>query len=269
MLKLLKPKIGENVTENIEEETENEVRSFYTPTKPVRINSTQNDPNESCNMVTGVGYPTKNVTRKTIGRCIVDVMKRHAYLPTLILSDKSSQFRSEVVAEITQILKIQINHASTKHAQTNGILERTHASIKTALKRSTGERRSMWHKYVQIAVMNYNKTYHKTLCCEPSTVFLGRTPYNVLDLKLGIKSKWETTPNSDIAEQLQKQIDEVRATAKENVMLSYLKYKKDYDRKASAVPPKINEITREKQQSTSCGLILNLILILTLDDLTL
>ena len=79
-------------------------------------------------------YPTQNSTSKTIGRCIVDVMTRHAYLPTLILSEKGSQFRSEVVAEIAHILEIQISHASTKHAQMFGILERTHASIKTALK---------------------------------------------------------------------------------------------------------------------------------------
>ena len=30
-------------------------------------------------------YPTQNATAKTIGQCIVDVMTRHAYLPTLIL----------------------------------------------------------------------------------------------------------------------------------------------------------------------------------------
>ena len=84
-------------------------------------------------------YPTQNVTAKTIERCIVYVMTKHAYLPTLILSDKGSQFRSEVVAEITQILEVQSSHASTKHAQTIGILGRTHASIKTALKISTGE----------------------------------------------------------------------------------------------------------------------------------
>ena len=89
--------------------------------------------------------------------------------------------------------------------------------------------------------MNYNTTYHETLGCEPSTVFHGRIPYNVLDLKLGIKPKWKTTPHSDIAEQLQKQIDEVRATAKDNIMLSYLKYKKYYDRKAAAAPLKIND----------------------------
>ena len=186
-------------------------------------------------------YPTQDATAKTIGRCIVDVMTRHAYLPMLILTDKGSQFRSEIVAEITRILEIQISHASTKHAQTIGILERTHASIKTALKISSGERRSMWHKSVQIAVMNYNTTYHETLGCEPSTVFHGRIPYNVLDLKLGIRPKWKTTTNSDMVEQLQKQIDEVRATAKDNIMLSYLKYKKYYDRKASAAPLKIND----------------------------
>ena len=51
MLKLLKPKTGESLGENIEEETENETKSFYTPKKSVRINSTQNnDTNASRNI---------------------------------------------------------------------------------------------------------------------------------------------------------------------------------------------------------------------------
>ena len=79
-------------------------------------------------------YTTQNTTAKTIGRCIVEVMTRHAFLPTLILSDKGSQFRSEVVADVTRILEIQMGHASTKLAQTIGFLERTHASNKSALK---------------------------------------------------------------------------------------------------------------------------------------
>ena len=46
MMKLLKPKTGENVREEDESDPENETRSFYTPTKSVRINSTQN--NDPC-----------------------------------------------------------------------------------------------------------------------------------------------------------------------------------------------------------------------------
>ena len=45
MLKLLKSETRENARDNFDEETENETRSIYTPTKSVRINSTQNDPN--------------------------------------------------------------------------------------------------------------------------------------------------------------------------------------------------------------------------------
>ena len=44
---------------------------------------------------------------------------------------------------------------------------------------------------------------------------------------------------SDIAaEQLQKQIDEKRVTAKDNIMLPQLKYKKYYDQKTSTAPLK-------------------------------
>ena len=59
---------------------------------------------------------------------------------------------------------------------------------------------------------------------------------------MGNKPKWKTTPKSETAEQLQKQIDEVRATTKDNIMQSYLKFKNYYDRKASAAPSiKIND----------------------------
>ena len=47
-------------------------------------------------------YPTQGMTAKTVARCIIDVMTRHCYLPTVILTDKGSQFRSEVVNQIAQ-----------------------------------------------------------------------------------------------------------------------------------------------------------------------
>ena len=49
MLKLLRPETRENIRENVEDEVDNETSSFYTPTKLVRINSTQNDQSVSRN----------------------------------------------------------------------------------------------------------------------------------------------------------------------------------------------------------------------------
>ena len=68
MLKLLKPEIRENARDNIDEEMENETRSFHTPTRSVRINSTQNDSNICRNMVTGVLTDSTNQPKRTKAR---------------------------------------------------------------------------------------------------------------------------------------------------------------------------------------------------------
>ena len=45
-------------------------------------------------------------------------MKRHAGLPTLIITDKGSVFNSQALHEIAEVLVINLKHATTKHAQT-------------------------------------------------------------------------------------------------------------------------------------------------------
>ena len=99
----------------------------------------------------------------------------------------------------------------------------------------------MWHKYVQIAVMNYNTSYHESLGCEPTTLFHGRIPYNILDIKLGLKPNWEKDSNEELTDQLQKQIAEIHQAAKEILMQSYLKYKQYYNKKATATSLKVND----------------------------
>ena len=68
MLKLLKPETRGIIRENTEEEVEEETRSFYTPTKSVRISSTQNDPIVCRNMVTGVLTDSTNQPKRTKAR---------------------------------------------------------------------------------------------------------------------------------------------------------------------------------------------------------
>ena len=65
MSSLLKPKTGEIVRVETGIDPENETRSFYTPKKSVRINSTRNnDPSTSRNMVTGVLNDSTNQQKR-------------------------------------------------------------------------------------------------------------------------------------------------------------------------------------------------------------
>ena len=132
------------------------------------------------------------------------------------------------------VLGITLKHATTKHAQTIGLLERSHASIKQAVKIETGERRSLWHKYINIAVLNYNTSYHTCFGCEPSRVFHGRIPYNVLDLKLGIRPHQQPILVSQIAPEVLEQLEMIHQDVRKNIMQAYIKYKAYYDKKANA-----------------------------------
>ena len=79
-------------------------------------------------------YLTSNYDAKTIAKLIINIMTKHANLPTTLLSDKGTAFMSHVIKEVTGVLGITLKHANTKHAQRVGLLERSHASIKQTLK---------------------------------------------------------------------------------------------------------------------------------------
>ena len=113
-------------------------------------------------------YPVSNPTAVNTGKVIKETMTRHAYLSTLIIRDKGRVFVCQVIHQIAKTLCIKLKHATTKHAQTIGVLERAHATIKTYLKMASGKQRKQWHKYLTFAILNYNTTYHSKIDCEPS-----------------------------------------------------------------------------------------------------
>ena len=183
-------------------------------------------------------YPLIEATATNVAKIIIDIMTKHSYLPIALITDKGSKFTSTIMAEITQILGITLKCATTKHLQTIGKLERTHASLKTNLKMASGEYRRQWHKYLPLAVLNYKTTYHSSIGCEPSKVFHGRIPLNVLDHKLGNNPNKNFLPTTEFAEEVQQKTKILIDQTKKNIMQSYLKYKDYYDRKAKAAPLK-------------------------------
>ena len=183
-------------------------------------------------------YPVSNPTAVNTAKVIIDIMTRHAYLPTLIITDKGSVFVSQVIHEVAEILGINLKHATTKHAQTIGVLEVAHATIKTSSKMASGEYRKQWHKYLPIAILNYNTTYLSSIDCELSRVFHGRVPHNILDHKLGLRFNPNIAPTTAFVEDLLRRTKILYDKTKKNVMQSYIKYKRYYDKKSKASPLK-------------------------------
>ena len=96
-------------------------------------------------------YPTTNQDAKAIAKVLINIMPKHAYLTTTLVSDKGTAFMPHVIKKLADVLGISLKHATTKHTQKVGPLEQSHASIKQALEIETGKRRSLWHEYVSTA----------------------------------------------------------------------------------------------------------------------
>ena len=121
-----------------------------------------------------------------------------------------------------------------KTSQTIGVLQRAHATIKTSTKMASGEYRKQWHKYLPMAILNYNTTYHSNIDCDSSWVFQGRIPHKILDHQLGLRLNPDIAATTNFAEEL------LRRT---NIL-----YDKNED-ECHAVLYKIQEVLRQKSKS--------------------
>ena len=183
-------------------------------------------------------YLTSNQDTKTIAN---DIKTKHAYLPTTLISDKGTDFVSYVNKEVSGVLGITLKHATTKHAQIIGLLERSHASTKQALKIETGEWRSLWPKYVTIAVLNYITSYHSSIGCDATECFMDAFPITSLIQKWVFVHK-NSSQDSQVAQDLLEQTEMIFQDVRKNAMQAYINDKAYYDKKANASKLKKNSL---------------------------
>ena len=148
--------------------------------------------------------PLKRPDTPSVVRGLLSILTKHVYVPKQILTDKGTAFTAELLSELAKAADIHISHVTIKHAQTIGMVERTHAKLKKILKISVNADRPQWDRYVDIAIMAHNTTYHDSLKCSPTEIFHGRIPYNPLDLQFRNANKPAETKCKDVNEILDK-----------------------------------------------------------------
>ena len=108
-------------------------------------------------------YPLIEATAPNVAKVIIDIRTKQSYLPSTLITDKGSAFTSPIVTKVATVLGITLKCATTKHPQTIGKIERTHASLKTNLKVVSGEYRRQWHKNLPLSLLSYNTTFHSSI----------------------------------------------------------------------------------------------------------
>ncbi|XP_027002198.2 uncharacterized protein LOC113642761 [Tachysurus fulvidraco] len=80
--------------------------------------------------------PLTSTTTADVARAFIDTWVARFSTPSDISLDHSPQFTSELWTEVARILGVQLHHTTAFHLQPNGLCERFHRSLKTALRAS-------------------------------------------------------------------------------------------------------------------------------------
>ena len=78
--------------------------------------------------------PIRKPDTNSVVKALMQIFTQHAYVPKTIITDKGTAFTSNIMTEIMKTAGIKIDHATVKHAQTIGMVERSHQRLKQILK---------------------------------------------------------------------------------------------------------------------------------------
>nr|KAG5704039.1 hypothetical protein BaRGS_032128 [Batillaria attramentaria] len=125
--------------------------------------------------------PLKKTDSATVAEALLAVFSRMG-LPEEIQTDNGSTFTSEMMAEFRRLLSIKSVLSSPYHAQSNGVVERLHGTLKPILKKLITSQPRQWHRYLPTALFSIRELPNASTGYSPFQLLFGRQPRGPVDL---------------------------------------------------------------------------------------
>jgi hypothetical protein len=104
-----------------------------------------------------------------------NVVKLHG-VPRTILSDKDKVFTNTFWKELFRLLDTQLCMSSSYHDQTDGQSKRVNQCLETYLRCAISSTPKQWLKWLSLAELWYNSSYHTSFKCSPFKALYGMDP---------------------------------------------------------------------------------------------
>lgn len=119
---------------------------------------------------------TTEVTTIGIARLLRDMIWRYHGLPEVVISDRGSQFASQVMLELNKLLEITTSLSTAYHPQTDGQTERVNMEVEQFLRVYISERQDDWVEWLSMCEFAYNNHQHASSNQTPFFLNYGHHP---------------------------------------------------------------------------------------------
>ena len=179
--------------------------------------------------------PFRKVDAETVATAMVDIFSRYG-LPREILTDQGTVFTSSLMCQLCQLLQITRVKTSPYHPQTDGMLERWHATLKGMLRKARDLGKE-WDDLLPYCLFAYRSAPHTNTGIAPFELLFGRNIRGPLEV---LKSGWM---GGEIAEKsivgwvagLKKKLQATAAIVEQKELEAKTRMKKSYDKRATLI----------------------------------
>ena len=131
--------------------------------------------------------PVKAVDAEHIAEELVRIFARVG-IPEEMLTDQGSNFTSQLLSEIYQLLHVHPIRTSPYHPQTDGLVERFNITLKAMLRKVAAEDELNWDKWLPYLLFVYREVPQDSTGFSPFEPLYGRAVRGPLDI---LKESWK------------------------------------------------------------------------------
>ena len=131
--------------------------------------------------------PVKAIDAEHIAEELVKIFARVG-IPEEILTDQGSNFTSQLLAEIYQLLHVHPIRTTPYHPQTDGLVERFNKTLKEMLRKVAADDGANWDKWVPYLLFAYREVPQDSTGFSPFELLYGRAVRGPLDI---LKESWK------------------------------------------------------------------------------
>ncbi|CAK8686304.1 unnamed protein product [Clavelina lepadiformis] len=138
-----------------------------------------------------VAIPLKDITAKTCADAFILNWVANFGVPKIITSDRGRQFTSQLWHEMAKFMGTKLIHTTSHHPQSDGMLERAHRTLKTALKAYSCNHN--WYSHLGWVMLGIRASVKEDIECAPSQLVFGTS--------IRLPGEFFETPSLDIIPQ--------------------------------------------------------------------
>ena len=118
---------------------------------------------------------THPTAQEAAGLFIQMVVRAHG-VPSRVLTDRGTQFESQLWCEVMKVMGTRVTLASTHHPQTNGLTERMNRTLIAMVRRVCSQEKGRWVEMLPLLEFAYNNSVHSATGVTPFKAIQGTNP---------------------------------------------------------------------------------------------